>query len=109
LREFVIGRLPLAIGTAWVTIEDWVKAVNRKMQNATASSGVRVRINKALAKDLNAAELTVHRLACKGSVLTADEQAEVGEALQALIAGADGATMTEKLTNAVDVRQWLDI
>ncbi|HEX8345031.1 MAG TPA: hypothetical protein VF657_09830, partial [Actinoplanes sp.] len=50
LREFVIGRLPLAIGTAWVTMEDWVKAVNRKMQNATASSGVRVRINKALPK-----------------------------------------------------------
>ncbi|HEX8345032.1 MAG TPA: SbcC/MukB-like Walker B domain-containing protein [Actinoplanes sp.] len=42
-------------------------------------------------------------------MLTADEQAEVGGALQALIAGADGSTMTEKLTNAVDVRQWLDI
>ncbi|MBO4161222.1 SbcC/MukB-like Walker B domain-containing protein [Micromonospora antibiotica] len=109
LREFVIGRLPLAIGTAWVSIEDWVKDVNRKMQKAAASSGVGVRIAKSLAKDLSAAELTVHRLACKGSVLTADQQAEVGEALQALIAGADGATMAEKLTNAIDVRGWLDI
>ncbi|WP_433789627.1 SbcC/MukB-like Walker B domain-containing protein [Actinoplanes sp. CA-252034] len=109
LREFVIGRLPLAIGTAWVGIEDWIKDVNRKMQNAAASSGVGVRIARTLAKDLSAAELTVHRLACKGSILTAEQQAEVGEALRSLIAAADGATMTEKLANAIDVRQWLDI
>jgi hypothetical protein len=109
LRDFVIGRLPLAIGTAWVRIEDWVKDVNRKMQKAAASSGVGVRISKALVKDLSAAELTVHRLACKETTLTAAQQVEVGEALQALIAAAAGATMTEQLANAIDVRAWLDI
>ena len=109
LREFVIGRLPLAIGTAWVNIEDWIKDVNRKMQKAAASSGVGVRISKALLKDLSAAELTVYRLACKETSRTAAQQAEIGEALQSLIAGAEGATMTERLANAVDVRKWLDI
>ncbi|MBT8226198.1 MAG: hypothetical protein KJO75_11980, partial [Dactylosporangium sp.] len=109
LREFVIGRLPLAIGTAWVSIEDWIKDVNRKMQKAAASSGVGVRISKALLKDLSVAELIVYRLACKESTRTAAQQAEVGEALQALIAAADGATMTERLANAIDVRTWLNI
>jgi hypothetical protein len=109
LRDFVIGRLPLAIGTAWVSIEDWIKDVNRKMQKAAASSGVGVRISKELVKDLSAAELTVYRLACKESTLTAAQQAEVGQALQVLVTAADGATMTEQLTNAIDVRKWLDI
>jgi hypothetical protein len=109
LRDFVIGRLPLAIGTAWVHIEDWVQAVNRKMRNASASSGVGVRIARSLSKDLTAAEATVHRLACTRTTLTAAEQTEVGEALQALIAAAPGATMAEQLTHAIDVRQWLDI
>ncbi|GAB7046575.1 SbcC/MukB-like Walker B domain-containing protein [Catenuloplanes indicus] len=109
LQEFVIGRLPLAIGTAWVKIDDWIRDVNRKMQKAAASSGVGVRISKTLLKDLNAAELTVYRLACKESTRTAAQQTEVGDALQALIAAADGATMTERLTNAVDIRRWLDI
>jgi hypothetical protein len=109
LRDFVIGRLPLAIGTAWVSIEDWIKDVNRKMQKAAASSGVGVRISKTLVKDLSAAELTVYRLACKESTLTAAQQSEVGEALQALVTAADGTTMSEQLTNAIDVRKWLDI
>ena len=109
LRDFVIGRLPLAIGTAWVHIEDWVQAVNRKMRNAAASSGVGVRIARTLSKDLTAAEATVHRLACTRTTLTATEQIEVGEALQALIGAAPGATMAEQLTHAIDVRQWLDI
>jgi hypothetical protein len=79
LRDFVIGRLPLAIGTAWVSIEDWIKDVNRKMQKAAASSGVGVRIAKALARDLSAVELTVYQLACKGSVLTAGQQVDIEE------------------------------
>jgi hypothetical protein len=109
LRNFVIGRLPLAIGTAWVSIEDWTRDVNRKMQKAAASSGVGVRISRTLRRDLSAAELTVYRLACKETTLTAAQQAEVGQALQALIAGADGTTMSERLANAIDVRRWLDI
>lgn len=109
LRDFVIGRLPLAIGTAWVSIDDWIRDVNRKMQKAAASSGVGVRISKALSRDLSAAEQTVYRLACKETTRTAAQQQEVGEALQSLIAGAGGATMTERLMSAVDVRKWLDI
>ncbi|MCP2328435.1 hypothetical protein HDA40_006942 [Hamadaea flava] len=109
LRDFVIGRLPLAIGTAWVGIEDWIKDVNRKMNKAAASSGVGVQVRKTLLKDLSAAELTVHRLACKETTLTSAQQIEVGEALQDLINAADGATTAEKLANAIDLRKWLDI
>jgi len=48
------------------------------MRNASASSGVGVRIARSLSKDLTAAEATVHRLACTRTTLTAAEQTEVG-------------------------------
>jgi hypothetical protein len=111
LRDFVVGRLPSAIGTAWVHIKDWIDQVNRKMARASASSGVGVRVRATLSSDLTAAEHTAYRLSCQvgDSDRTVEQQREVGEALQSLIVAAEGETMAERLTNGVDVRQWLDI
>jgi len=111
LRDFVIGRLPSAIGTAWTRLHDWVADVNRKMRAAEASSGVGVRVRARLADDLPPAARTVYELAC--TVADADrsreQKAQIGQAIQQLIAAADGATMTERLAAAVDVREWVDV
>jgi hypothetical protein len=111
LRDFVVGRLPSAIGTAWVRLHDWTRDVNSKMRSARASSGVGVQVRARLAEGLSPAVRTVHELACK--VADADrsreQQTQVGAALQQLIAAAPGETMAERLAAAVDVRDWVDV
>jgi hypothetical protein len=85
LREFIIGRLLGAIGTAWTRLRDWVTEVNRKMRTAAASSGVGVQVRVTLRDDLSHAAHTVHRLSCLVSDAdrTDDQKNEVGAALQA--------------------------
>lgn len=111
LRDFVIGRLPSAIGTAWAALTEWKTSVNAKMRAAQASSGVGVQVHIGLRDDLDPATRTVYELSCKvGDALRTEEQkTQVGEALQALLAAADGNTMTERLTAAVDIRDWVDV
>lgn len=111
LRDFIIGRLPSAIGTAWTRLHDWITDVNRKMRSAAASSGVGVQVRARLADDLSPAARTVYELACRvgDADRTREQKAEVGQALRQLIAAADGPTMTDKLTAAVDVREWVDV
>lgn len=111
LRDFVVGRLPSAIGTAWATLTEWKKSVNTKMRAAQASSGVGIQVHIELRDDLDPATRTVYELSCKvGDALRTEEQkTQVGEALQALLAAADGNTMTERLTAAVDIRDWVDV
>ncbi|MFE1987634.1 SbcC/MukB-like Walker B domain-containing protein [Streptomyces mirabilis] len=111
LRDFVIGRLPTAIGTAWAALTGWKKTVNRKMRAAQASSGVGVQVQIDLRNDLDAATHTVFRLSCKvGDALRTDAQKEeVGQALQSLLAAADGSTMAERLAAAVDIRNWVEV
>ncbi|MEV4813307.1 SbcC/MukB-like Walker B domain-containing protein [Micromonospora avicenniae] len=111
LDQFVIGRLPSAIGTAWQSMHDWVADVNSKMKRASSSSGVGVRVSMALSKELPAAAYTVHKLCCLSSPTdhTPEQRADVGAALQALIAAADGATMTERVTDAIDIRTWVTL
>ncbi|KPC59220.1 SbcC/MukB-like Walker B domain-containing protein [Streptomyces chattanoogensis] len=111
LRDFVIGRLPAAIGTAWTALTDWKKTVNRKMRAAQASSGVGVQVHIGLRDDLDAATRTVYELSCKvgDAVRTETQKEQVGQALQSLLAAADGSTMTERLTAAVDIRNWVDV
>lgn len=111
LRDFIVGRLPSAIGTAWTRLHDWVNDVNRKMRSAAASSGVGVRVRARLADDLSPAARTVYELACKvaDADRTREQKAAVGQALQQLIAAADGPTMAEQLAAAVDVREWVDV
>ncbi|WP_069770982.1 SbcC/MukB-like Walker B domain-containing protein [Streptomyces sp. LUP30] len=111
LRDFVIGRLPAAIGTAWTALTDWKKTVNRKMRAAQASSGVGVQVHIGLRADLDAATRTVYKLSCTvGDAVRTDAQKEqVGQALQSLLAAADGSTMAERLAAAVDIRSWVDV
>ncbi|ABS25282.1 SbcC/MukB-like Walker B domain-containing protein [Anaeromyxobacter sp. Fw109-5] len=113
LREFVLGRLPGAIGTAWTRLHDWVSEVNRKMRSASASSGVgvQVRVPRRGGDDLSAASKTVLELACEVSDAerTPDQQRCLGEALQALLAAAPGETMQQRVASAVDVREWVDL
>lgn len=111
LRDFVIGRLPSAIGVAWTRQRDWVDDVNRKMKAAAASSGVGVQVRVTLREDLPPANRTVYELSCRvaDADRTSEQKQQVGSALQALIAAADGETMTERLAAAVDVRQWVDV
>ncbi|MGW8558098.1 SbcC/MukB-like Walker B domain-containing protein [Streptomyces tubercidicus] len=111
LRDFVIGRLPSAIGTAWTALMDWKTSVNAKMRAAQASSGVGVQVHIGLRDDLDPATRTVYELSCKvgDAVRTEAQKTQVGEALQALLAAADGSTMAERLTAAVDIRDWVDV
>ena len=58
LREFVIGRLPRAIGLDWQWLLDWNRQVNRKMRAAAASSGVGVQVRIGVRDDLSPATRT---------------------------------------------------
>ncbi len=113
LREFVLGRLPAAISTAWTRLHDWVLEVNRKMRSASASSGVgvQVRVPRRDGDGFSPASKTVLELACQVSDAerTPEQQRRLGEALQALLAAAPGDTMQQRVASAVDVREWVDL
>ena len=111
LRDFVVGLLPAAIRTGWVRMHDWKNQVNRKMRAAAASSQLSVQVRITLAADLPEHIRTVYELACNvfEADRTAEQDAAVGKALQALINAADGDTMAEKVAAAVNMRDWVDI
>lgn len=111
LRNFIIGRLPTAIGVAWLRLDDWKREVNRKMKAASASSGVGVQVGIRLSRDLNPSVRTVHDLSCGVATAdrTLDQERAVGEAIRSLIAAADGETMADKVAAAVDIRDWVDV
>ena len=111
LTDFVIGQLPSAIGTAWVDLRDWRHDVNRKMRAAAASSGVGVQVETPMRPGLDEATRTVYELCCKTSDAdrTAQDKQAVGDAIRALLAAAPGENMLERLTNAVDITEWVDV
>lgn len=111
LQEFVIGRLPGAIGAAWTHLHEWKNQVNEKMRRASASSGVGVQVRIELQTELSPAARTVHRLCCTVSDAERlpEQQREVGAAIQSLIEAADGDGMRERLANAIDIREWVDV
>jgi len=111
LRDFIVGRLPAAISIAWVQMHDWVDDVNRKMESASASSGVGVRVKVSLRDDLSVTQKTVHRLACRKSAATrsTDEDRDLADALKTLLEVADGDTVTDRVRQAVDVRDWVRV
>lgn len=111
LREFVVGRLPNAIGTAWHALQDWVVEVNRKMRSAAASSGVGVQVRIPLRDDLAPHSRDVYELACKlsGAQRTPEHQKRLGEALHALLDAAEGETMQQRVASAVDIRDWVAV
>ncbi len=107
----MIGRLPAAISTAWTRLRDWVREVNSKMRNATASSGVGVQVEVRIRDDLPPAVRTTYDLACHRADVdrTGAEREELGRSLQALIGAADGENMTDRIAAAVDIREWVDV
>jgi hypothetical protein len=111
LREFVIGRLPNAIGSAWTGLHDWVVVVNKKMLSAAASSGVGVQVRVPLREDLSPALREVYELSCKVSAAerAPEQQRRLGEALNALITAAQGDAMQERVASAVDIRDWVEV
>jgi hypothetical protein len=111
LRDFIVGRLPAAIGAAWQEQHDWVNSVNQKMESASASSGVGVRVRTALRDDLTITQRTVHRLACRKSAATRthDEDNELADALKGLLAAAGGETVSDRVREAVDIRDWVRV
>jgi hypothetical protein len=111
LRDFVIGRMPGAIGTAWTRLQDWIIEVNRKMRSAAASSGVGVQVRIPLRDDLAPASRDVYELSCNVSSAerSPDQERRLGEALQALLAAAQGETMQERVASAVDIRDWIEV
>ena len=111
LTDFVIDRLPSAIGTAWTKLQDWKSDVNAKMRSAEASSGVGVQVQIELSPDLPASVRTVYELSCTVSDAdrSPEHKAQVGAAIQGLLAAADGETMFDKLSDAVDIRDWVDV
>ena len=111
LREFVVGLLPTAIRTGWVRMHDWTREVNRKMRSAAASSQLSVQVRISLASDMSEHARTVYELACKvfEADRTAEQDAAVSQALQALINAADDETMADKVAAAVNIREWVDV
>ena len=111
LRDFVIGRLPAAIGVAWTRMHDWLHTVNRKMRSAAASSGVGVQVRLQLSGDLSPSARTAYELSCRvaNADRTTGQKQDLGSALTQLIDAADGETMTERIADAVDVRSWVTI
>lgn len=111
LREFVIGRLPTAIGTAWTRLKDWEHEVNRKMRSASASSGVGVQVRLPPKQDLPAATQHVFNLSCDVSDAerTPEQQRQLGHWLHTLIGAADAETMADRVAAAVDIRAWVDV
>jgi len=111
LRDFVVGLLPTAIRTGWVRMHDWTREVNRKMRSAAASSQLSVQVRINLASDMSEHARTVYELACKvfEADRTAEQDAAVSQALQALINAADGESMVGKVAAAVNIREWVDV
>lgn len=111
LRDFIIGRLPTAIGVAWTELRDWVTDVNKKMVNASASSGVGVEVRAPVRDDLSPNQRTVYRLACKksASARTNEEDAQLADALRSLLATADAESVTDRVRQAVDIRAWVRV
>ena len=110
LRDFILDRLPRAIGTAWNRMTDWIDMVNKKMKAVSASSGVGVRIKYQLREDLSPVQRTIYELACKKSAAsrTTEEAEQLAEAIRVLLDTTEG-DMAERVTSAVDLGQWLYI
>lgn len=111
LQDFVIGRLPAAVGQAWTRLHDWVGEVNTKMRSASASSGVGVAVRVSVRDELPPLVRAVYDLVCKSGDALRDSsaRAEAGRAIHQLINAADGDDMTARVAAAVDVRDWVDV
>ncbi|MET9759931.1 SbcC/MukB-like Walker B domain-containing protein [Streptomyces sp. NPDC006372] len=120
LERFILGRIPAAISTAWVELQDWVGKVNGQMALAAASSGVGVQIDVSLRPDLSPSIATIHELTCTvgDADRTPEQQRRIGEELMAVMRlGQDEAdrgaprlaAQADRLAEAVDIRTWVTV
>ncbi|WP_330481494.1 SbcC/MukB-like Walker B domain-containing protein [Streptomyces sp. NBC_00724] len=120
LQRFVLGRIPAAISTAWVELQDWVRDINAQMSLAAASSGVGVRIDVSVRKDLSPAVATIHELTCKvaDADRTPEQQQRIGQSLLAVLRMGEPDLTDERprheeraglLAEATDIRTWVTI
>ncbi|WP_331753528.1 hypothetical protein OIA45_40520 (plasmid) [Streptomyces chartreusis] len=120
LENFVLGRIPTAISTAWVELQDWAEEVNEQMKLTAASSGVGVQIELALRRDLPPSIATIHHLTCKvgDAERTPEQQRRIGQELLAVMrlgeemrAGdaGPGSRRADRLAEAIDIRTWVTV
>jgi hypothetical protein len=111
LEKFIAGQLPSAIGRAWASLQQWVRAINRKMADAASSSGVSVQVKVSRADDLTVAQRTVFDLACGSSPAqhTEQERDALAEALQMLLSSAEGDSAVERVRDAVNIAAWVSV
>ena len=111
LQAFVVGQLPRAIKRAWVSLEDWKAAVNRKMRSSSSSSGITVAVRIGVRDDLSEAQRLVYEHVCTtgDGLRPGPARDDVGRALQSLIAGAGGDEMVARVTDAVDIKAWVHV
>ncbi|MFJ4585145.1 SbcC/MukB-like Walker B domain-containing protein [Streptomyces echinatus] len=117
LENFVLGRIPAAISTAWVELQDWVGRINDQMKLTAASSGVGVQIEIALRRDLTPSIATIHHLTCEigEADRTPEHQRRIGQELLAVmrLGEQDHAGPTsqraDRLSEAIDIRTWVTV
>ncbi|MFF3276047.1 SbcC/MukB-like Walker B domain-containing protein [Streptomyces chrestomyceticus] len=120
LENFVLGRLPAAISTAWVDLQDWAGEVNAQMELTAASSGVGVQIDLALRRDLPPSLAAIHHLTCEigEAERTPEEQRRIGQELLAVMrlgeetradAAGPGSSRADRLAEAIDIRNWVTV
>ncbi|MER6334481.1 SbcC/MukB-like Walker B domain-containing protein [Streptomyces sp. NPDC001034] len=117
LENFILGRIPAAISTAWVELQDWVDTINDQMKLTAASSGVGVQIDIALRRDLAPSIATIHHLTCeKGEAdRSPEEQRRIGQELLAVMRlgeqdhAGPGSQRADRLSEAIDIRTWVTV
>ncbi|MGK7235785.1 SbcC/MukB-like Walker B domain-containing protein [Streptomyces hygroscopicus] len=114
LQQFVLGRIPTAISTAWVDLHTWVKNINTQMKLARASSGLLVQLKVRLTPDLTPSRALIHHLTCEvgDADRTPEQQHSVGQELLAVMRhGEEGgaADRATRLAEAIDIRNWVTV
>ncbi|MFF9512402.1 SbcC/MukB-like Walker B domain-containing protein [Streptomyces sp. NPDC014724] len=120
LQRFFQGRIPAAISTAWVELQDWVRDIYAQISLAPASSGVGARIDVSVRKSLSPAVASIHRLTCE--VADTDRTPRTAAAHRSGTAGptADGRAGPHRrrpppqgtsglLAETTDIRTWITI
>ncbi|AEY86855.1 hypothetical protein SHJG_1579 [Streptomyces hygroscopicus subsp. jinggangensis 5008] len=117
LESFILGRIPAAISTAWVELQDWVGTINDQMKLTAASSGVGVQIDIALRRDLTPSIATIHHLTCEvgEAERTPEQQRRIGQELLAVMRlgeqdhAGPGTQRADRLSEAIDIRTWVTV
>ncbi|MCX4451592.1 SbcC/MukB-like Walker B domain-containing protein [Streptomyces sp. NBC_01789] len=114
LQTFVLGRIPTAIGNAWVELNDWVNNINEQMKLARASSGLLVQLKVRLSPDLTPARARIYHLTCEigDAERTPEQQHSVGQELLAVMRQGEEGGSTDRATRlaeAIDIRNWVTV